>query len=130
MKLRYTDYFLFLFLGAAAFAADPLPTNVVNPNHKIPGMTAPNILSPELIGTIVAQGSNALENPSALITFYGYDNNGTMVPATAGSRVEATKTEPDKNTYLVLKNQIGADLLYNYGKHFLFQGHELGITSS
>jgi len=78
----------------------------------------------------VAQGSNALENPSPLITFYGYDNNGTMVPTTAGSRVEATKTEPDKNTYLVLRGQKGADPLYNYGSHFLFQGHELGLSSS
>ena len=78
----------------------------------------------------MAQGSNALENPSALVTFYGYDNNGTMVPTVADSREEATKTEPDKNTYLVLKGQKGADLHYNYGTHFLFQGHELGLSSA
>ena len=129
MQLRYANYALSLFLWAGALGADPLLTNVPSANHKIPGMAAPNILSPELIETIVAQGSNALENPSALITFYGYDNNGPMVPVTAGSRVEATKTEPDKNTYLILKGQKGADPLYNYGKHFLFQGHELGLSS-
>ena len=94
MQLRYTHYVLPLFLATRAFAADPIPTNVPSANHKIPGMAAPNVLSPELIETPVAQGSNALENPSALVTFYGYDNNGPMVPVTAGSRVEATKTEP------------------------------------
>ena len=39
---------------------------------------------------------------------------------------EARKTEPDKNTYLVLKGQKGADPNYDYGTHFLFQGHEGG----
>jgi len=42
--------------------------------------------------------------------------------------VEAQKTEPDKNTYLVLRNQKGADREYDYGTHFLFQGHELAVT--
>src|ERR1700738_4791262 len=50
-----------------------------------------------------------------------------MVP-TAAIPVEAQKTEPDKNTYLVLKNQKGADPDYDYGAHFLFQGHELAAT--
>jgi len=129
MQIHYSVRVLPFLLAAGAFAADPLPTNVPSANQKVPGITAPNILSPELIETIVAQGSNALENPSAITKLYGYDNNGTMVPAVAGSRVEATKTEPDKNTYLVLKGQKGADPLYNYGTHFLFQGHELGLSS-
>ena len=43
-----------------------------------------------------------------------------------GSNAEATKTEPDKNTYLVLYGQRGADPSYDYGTHFLFQGHENG----
>ena len=48
-----------------------------------------------------------------------------MVPATTPA-VEAKKTEPDKNTYLVLKGQRGADPGYDYGTHFLYQGHEVG----
>ena len=40
--------------------------------------------------------------------------------------MEATKTEPDKNTYLVLHGQNGADHGYDYGTHFVFQGHEGG----
>jgi hypothetical protein len=129
MQLRYSVRALPLLLAAGAFAAD-IPNNVPLANPKVPGMAAPNILSPELIEAPVAQGSNALENPSALVTFYGYDNNGTMVPTAAGSRVEATKTEPDKNTYLILKGQKGADPQYDYGTHFLFQGHELGLTTA
>ena len=46
---------------------------------------------------------------------------------TAGVNNEAQKTEPDKNTYLVLpQGQPGADPNYDYGTHFLFQGHEAG----
>ena len=40
---------------------------------------------------------------------------------------EAHKTEPDKNTYLVFPDGLsGADPNYDYGTHFLFQGHEGG----
>jgi hypothetical protein len=51
-----------------------------------------------------------------------------MVPATLVNPTEAQKTEPDKNTYLVLKGQTGADPGYDYGTHFLFQGHEVGAA--
>ncbi|MDQ1721656.1 MAG: hypothetical protein QOI26_1390, partial [Pseudonocardiales bacterium] len=51
----------------------------------------------------------------------------TMVPLPAAPTVEAHKTEPDKNTYLVFKGGLpGADPSYDYGSHFLFQGHESG----
>jgi hypothetical protein len=50
-----------------------------------------------------------------------------MVASTATSNQEAHKTEPDKNTYLVFKKSLqGAELNYDYGTHFLFQGHEAG----
>ena len=71
----------------------------------------------------------ALENPTALLS-------PTATPPTvrwcrrqchAGQgQTEASKTEPDKNTYLVLEDQKGPDAGYNYGTHFLFQGHEDG----
>jgi hypothetical protein len=105
-------------------------TSVSAPNSKAVGVPAPNVLSPELIETIVAEGSRNLENPGEQ-SYYGYANDGPPVPApgdlpSAVHKVEATKTEPDKNTYLVLENQKGADPNYNYGTHFLFQGHENG----
>jgi hypothetical protein len=47
-----------------------------------------------------------------------------MVPV-APFTTEAQKTEPDKNTYLVFPRGLrGADPSYDYGSHFLFQGHE------
>src|SRR5215813_15588476 len=106
-------------------------TAVAAANPKTVGVPAPNILSPELIETIVAQGSFKLENPSGLTSYYGYDNDAPPVPVPGDlpspiHRVEATKTEPDKNTYLVLQHQKGADPNYDYGTHFLFQGHENG----
>ncbi len=116
--------------GALVFAASPL-TPVPNANPKSPGFAVPNILSPELKESPVAQGSTVLENSSALANFYGYDNDGPMLPLpgdvqTTAHNVEASKTEPDKNTYLILQGLHGADPNYNYGTHFLFQGHETG----
>ena len=109
-------------------------TAVQSANPKAPGLASPNILSPELTEVLVAQGSFKLENTSDLTNFYGYDNDGPMLPAPGDlpsavppHKVEASKTEPDKNTYLILQNQHGADLAYKYGEHFLFQGHELGV---
>src|SRR5215470_10701107 len=114
-----------------AFAAGSSLTNIPNANPKSPGMSPPNVLSPELSEISVAQGSIKMENSgpcgnTTTVSFYGYDDNGPMLPA-LNSNVEASKTEPDKNTYLVLKRQDGADPHYDYGEHFLFQGHESGL---
>ena len=96
------------------------------------------MLSPELQEIAWAQGSTSLENGIAgVVKAYGYDDNGPFVPVVGaasggnltlagGAALEAQKTEPDKNTYLVLQGQKGADPNYDYGTHFLFQGHEAG----
>ena len=119
-------------------------TGVASANPKAAGMSSPNVLSPELIETPVAQGSNAVENPTAVdlgngttvtVGYYGYDSDGPMLPAagdlpSATHKVEASKTEPDKNTYLVLRDQTGSDPSYDYGAHFLFQGHEVGTRNA
>jgi hypothetical protein len=128
-----------LFLGTTIAAKNNNKntlTDVPNANQKVEGVSFPNILSPELIETIVGQGSVRLENPDALTSYYGYDNDvlaapgfPRMLPA-PGSSVEAKKTEPDKNTYLVLDRQDGADPHYDYGNHFLFQGHEGGANGA
>src|SRR6267142_4349776 len=120
--------------AAGAALADPSDlTDVPSANSKTPGFAAPNILSPELTEVLVATGSSKLENPSDLTSSYGYDNDGPMLPAPGDlpsltHKVEASKTEGDKNTYLVLRNQHGPDATYEYGEHFLFQGHELGVN--
>jgi len=113
--------------AAAPVCADTVLTDVPNANSKTPGMVAPNVLSPELDQRLVATGSMALENPTALLGWYGYNNNGSFVPVlNAGVMTEASKTEPDKNTFLRLRGQTGADAGYDYGSAFLFQGHETG----
>ncbi len=119
----------------AAFGAPQGFTGVPNANPKSPGVAVPNALTPELIETIVAQGSMRLENGTADFPFYGYDGDGTLLPLAGaiqspGHNVEATKTEPDKNTYLILDGQHGPDAHYDYGTHFLYQGHELGRANA
>jgi hypothetical protein len=102
---------------------------------KAAGYAPANVLSPELTESVVAQGSMRLDGPQDPVGWYGYVNDAPspddpslpqMVPATSASPTETQKTEPDKNTYLVLRRQQGADPGYNYGSHFLFQGHEVG----
>jgi hypothetical protein len=125
--------------GAAIYAAVSLAgsvalTNVLSANTKSPGYAPASVLSPELTQVAVAQGSTKVENPTAAISDYGYDNDTLnaagqpiMVASTASGNQEAHKTEPDKNAYLVFgKGLPGADSSYNYGTHFLFQGHETG----
>jgi hypothetical protein len=98
------------------------------------GVTVPNVLSPQLREYAVAQGSMKLENPTADVPYYGYNGNApTLLPdptltQSPGHIVEASKTEPDKNTYLRLNGLHGADPNYRYGTHFIYQGHETGIA--
>src|SRR6478735_7957431 len=82
--------------------------------------------SPPVSETAVAWGSLALDGGTSAVPYYGYD--GFTAPTVLTQNVnEAHKTEPDKNTYLVLKNgQPGPDPNYDYGTHFLYQGHESG----
>jgi len=110
--------------------AEPV-THVEHANPKAPGVTSPNVLSPELAEIAVAQGSTPVENPTpGTVRYYGYrDDHPNLLPA-PGSNVEATKTEPDKNTYLVLRGLKGADPDYDYGTRFLFQGHEAGAPGA
>lgn len=115
----------------------PVLTGLSAANTKSPGHAPATRLSTELSQTVVAQGATKLENPSAQIAYYGYDSDQVnaageplMVPLPSAPTVEAHKTEPDKNTYLVFKKGLhGADPNYDYGTHFLFQGHESGTPS-
>ncbi len=119
----------------AASPGDPADFASVPAQPKSPGIALANVLSPGLNEFAVAQGSDKLENGVACVQYYGYDAH---VPGSSDcsaqapflpvqpSGQEAAKTEPDKNTYLTLRWQKGADPSYDYGTHFLFQGHETG----
>src|SRR5262249_56273393 len=105
--------------GASAF---PVLPGVPSAQPKTVGVSDANVVSAGLGEIEVARGSMPLDGGTASNPYYGYDGNQpNMLPA-FGSNVEATKTEPDKNTYLVLSNQSGPDSHYDYGTHFLFQG--------
>ena len=119
--------------GGASPITGPALSDVPAANQKSPGLSPASKLSPELRQTLVAQGSTKVENPTAAVSYYGYDND--LVTASGGPQMlptpavmnEAHKTEPDKNTYLVFPRGLsGADPSYFYGTHFLFQGHEGG----
>jgi hypothetical protein len=115
---------------AAAVDADHL-TNVPNAQPKQRGRAVPNKLSGELAEIPQASGADLIDgaDPAVAPAFYGYDSfNELTVPLIAipPSTAEAHKTEPDKNTYLVLHGQTGAEEAYDYGQHFIYQGHEAG----
>jgi hypothetical protein len=118
-------------VSSEALAASPPDPGNLSPvgsaNPKVAGFAQPNGISLELDNALLAQGANQLENGVPAVQKFGYDNNGPELPSPSAPTTEATKTEPDKNVYLVQIGSLpGADPSYNYGTHFLFQGHEAG----
>src|SRR4029434_1158594 len=103
-------------MGASKAAAD---NHVRVFNEKVSGVAAanpvvisPNVFSPEFTAGLIAEGLDLLENPSGLITQFGILSDGS-------------RTEPDENTYLILDHNPGGPTPgFDYGRHFLFQGHE------
>lgn len=107
-------------LALAAMAASNAAADHVRVfNEKVSGVPAanpvailPNVLSPEFTAGLVEQDADLLENPSGVITSFG-------------NLEDASRTEPDENTYLILDHSPGGPTPgYDYGRHFLFQGHE------
>jgi hypothetical protein len=96
-----------LAVGASGWGNDLDLANVATANEKAVGYAPPNRLSPELQEIILAQGSSKLENPDGVIAYYGYQADGKPFVPALGSNVEAQKTEPDKNTYLMFKRPQG-----------------------
>jgi hypothetical protein len=130
MKLRLA-LLASIALSSAALAAPLKLSPVPNPVMRQDGVAADTVLSEELSQKPVVAGAAKLENPTAILSHYGYAADGPLAPAAGDTQskdhnVEASKTEPDKNTYLVLEGQAGPDASYNYGTRFLFQGHEAG----
>lgn len=76
--------------------------------------TPASLLDPDFQAILLATGTDPLENPSGPIRNFGYLS-------------DLTGTEPDQNLYLEIPQNIGGpDKAFNYGHHFLFQGHENG----
>ncbi|HEX2592786.1 MAG TPA: alkaline phosphatase PhoX [Rhizomicrobium sp.] len=114
LKKKLVATALLVSIPAAALAADgigPFTNGVLTAN---PAVGAPaNVVSSDFTATQVVTGTDPLENPSGVITTFGKLSNGT-------------NTEPDQNIYVIIPDGVkGPTPKYNYGTHFLFQGHEL-----
>jgi hypothetical protein len=95
----------------AQIGIGPIRSSVPSANPRVD--TPATVIARGFRLKTLAVGTDALENPSAKITNYGLLADGT-------------RTEPDQNLYLVLPRVSGPTAGYNYGHHFLFQGHENG----
>lgn len=77
-----------------------------------PVVVSDNILSPGFVSAITQQGQDLLENPADPIVDFGKLATGVF-------------TEPDQNLYLILDHNPGGPTEgYDYGRRFLYQGHE------
>lgn len=102
-----------LFSAALAFSQSgigPITTSV--PNARLRVGAPSTLIAPGFHLSMIVNGQAQLENPSGLITKFGFLSDGTL-------------TEPDENTYVVFDNNPGGPTEgYDYGRHFVFQGHE------
>jgi len=104
-------------LAATGVAVGQIASGVPGANSTV-GST-PNLIAPGFGTQIVAEGIDPLENPVGITQLYGYlDDNADPLAR--------TRTEPDENLYLVAQNVGGPTAGYDYGSHFLIQGHENG----
>ena len=102
---------------SAADGIGKVKNSVPNANQRV-GHPA-NVISNGFVLQEIARGTDPLENPSGVITRFGLLNDFPPQP------IEATRTEPDENLYLILpENPGGPTPGFDYGRHFLFQGHE------
>jgi hypothetical protein len=109
-------------LAAAATAVAQITSGVPNPNAT--SGTPANVLATGFTATALAKGSDVLENPAGIYQTYGYlaDNADPLA---------RTRTEPDQNTYLTIPGDVGGPTAgYDYGHHFLIQGHENGSNKA
>lgn len=98
--------------GRADDGVGQIRTGVPAANAK--AGTPATVIDPDFKLNVIASGIDALENPSGVITNFGVLGTGTL-------------TEPDENTYLVLDHNPGGPTPgFDYGRRFLFQGHENG----
>ncbi|MDX6713016.1 MAG: hypothetical protein QOH96_4032 [Blastocatellia bacterium] len=112
-----TGTILVAALASGGIENSKIKTGVSSGNSRVG--RPPTIIAPGFKLHKVVEGADPIENPSGAITKFGFLNDSP--PQT----IEPTKTEPDENTYLVLNDNPGGPTPgYDYGRRFLFQGHE------
>jgi Collagen triple helix repeat (20 copies) len=119
-------------LAAAAIAIGQITNGVPSPQPRGNLLASPpTLLAGGWDQKILATGAQNLENPVGIFKQYGYlSDNGAAPPNCANYVAQTsglkTKTEPDQNTYVVTGSNPGGPAAgYDYGRHFLIQGHEL-----
>lgn len=97
-------------LGLAQSGIGPITSSVPGARPKV-GVQS-TVIVPGFFLNVVVAGKNPIENPSGLITNFGLLSDGTL-------------TEPDQNTYVAFPSNPGGPIAgYDYGRHFVYQGHE------
>ena len=93
--------------------------------HNESGSPA-DVVSSGFKESAVATGLDDFENRAGVFARYAYLNDGPVPgPFLSGQNPEASKTEPDENTYVnPPTNPGGPTGGFDYGRHFLIQGHE------
>ena len=110
-------------LIAAAVAVAQIVSGV--PNAQPRSGSPANVMANGFRLERIVNGNDNLENPAGIFTRYGYLDDSTLQ-----TDHQPTKTEPDQNTYLVVRGDIGGPTRgYDYGHRFLIQGHEVFTPS-
>ena len=130
MTKLYHIFFLIgsVTLGCAIAAEHPallglsgLDQEVARPLYYSKDQEAQSVVAPGFILSPIIDGHEELENPSGPIRTFGNLSLG----AEAGDK--KTNTSPDQNIYVELSaNPGGPTTGYDYGRDFLYQGHEIG----
>jgi hypothetical protein len=108
---------------AAAVAVAALVNGVPNAQPRVG--TPPNLFADGFTATPVARGSDPLENAIGQYAHYGYVSDAGLGSDAPTSGLD-TKSEPDQNTYVVTRRSPGGPTPgFDYGHHFLIQGHEI-----
>jgi len=103
---------LFAGLAFAQGGIGPITTSVNKAKQRVG--TPPSTSAPGFRLKLLVNKDFPLENPSGDITSFGELATGVG-------------TEPDQNTYIVFNSNPGGPVPgFDYGRHFLFQGHENG----
>jgi len=114
--------------GAVAVTATAIAVAAITgiPNAQPRSGSPANQFAEGWTATPLVAGQSPLENPAGIYTRYGY-----LSDAALQADGQDTKTEPDQNTYLSTgKGPGGPTKGYDYGRHFLVQGHEVFGTPS
>ncbi len=118
-KFNYLSVYSAVLLAGAALAAGASAAQIRVFGHPVAGVDNANsvVITDNLISAgcsfdLKQQGHDLLENPADPIIDFGLLSTGVA-------------TEPDQNLYLILDHNPGGPTFgYDYGRHFLFQGHE------